>query len=390
MTLVPSAAPAEQVLEPLDGPEHDAVNRARELVARIDDETAADLAARTEFPDDLWDWVAEHDLHRVGIAEEHGGEPADIVAKMRIAEVLAERVGVLAWVWGISNCFAAPLLAELADEPTRKELLPGLAAGRRRFAFGVTEPGGGSDLFGALDTTLADGRVSGRKRYCTAAASADHLFLLVREAGAPAGGTNGLAFALVRTDAPGLSMSRVPTPSFASSFGTYEVDLDGVAVDHAFTGPAVKAALRTVLVEERLLIPAIVVGAAHGALRRGLAYAARRTAFGTRVDSYQALQHQVADAVMDLETARHYAYAMARRWAAGAPVTIGADVAKSRSVDAAQRVADVAVQLMGGIGFTRWGGVEHVWRDLRAFRLAPITEELVRNRVARSLGMGRD
>ena len=155
MTLVPSAAPAEQVLEPLDGPEHDAVDRARELVARIDDETAADLAARTEFPDDLWDWVAEHDLHRVGIAEEHGGEPADIVAKMRIAEVLAERVGVLAWVWGISNCFAAPLLAELADEPTRKELLPGLAAGRPRFAFGVTEPGGGSDLFGALDTTLA-------------------------------------------------------------------------------------------------------------------------------------------------------------------------------------------------------------------------------------------
>lgn len=394
MRLVPSATVPADVLEPLGLPEHPAVGRARDLVAEIDDELAADLVARTEFPDDLWDLVTKHRLHAIGIADEHGGEPGTILDKMRVAEVLAERVGVLAWVWGISNCFAAPLLAALADEPTAKEHLPALASGTVRFAFGVTEAGGGSDLFGGMRTTATiadDGTavLTGSKLYCTGAQASDHLFLLARRDGRDVRDPDGLAFCLVPRDADGVSMERIPTPSFASSFGTYAVELTSVRATTAFTGPAVRAALRSVLVDERLLIPAIVIGAAHGALRRALGHASRREAFGTRVDSYQGLQHQVADAVMDLEVARHYSYAMARRSAAGERLAIGPDVAKSRAVDAAQRVADIAVQLMGGIGFTRWGGVEHVWRDLRAFRLAPITEELVRNRVAAHLGMGR-
>lgn len=386
---VPSAPLRTDLLEPIPAAASPGWERARALAEELTDDQVADLVARTEFPEDLWQMVTDHGLLRVGIDETWGGEPAGIVEKMRIAEVLSQRIGALSWVWGITTCFAGPLLQTLASDRVRDEILPRLVKGEARFAFGVSEPAGGSDLFGALETSLDDGRLFGVKRWCTASLSADYLLILAREVDAPKGGTQGLTLCLVDRTAPGMEFQRIPTPSFASAIGTYEVSFDAVPVVESWQGPDVKGALRRVLLEERLLIPGIVIGAATGALDRALGYAAHRNAFGRVVDSYQGIQHQVADAVMDMETARHYSYEMGRRWDAGEQVEIGCDVAKSRATSSAQRVADVAVQMMGGIGFTRWGGVEHVWRDLRAFQLAPITEELVRNRVARTLGMGR-
>lgn len=388
MALVPSAPFRPYVLEPLDLGEHEAFDRALALTESLTDEQVADLVARTEFPEDLWALVVEHGLLGVGIGEQWGGQPAGIVEKMRVAEILGQRIGALAWVWGITSCFAGPVIQGLGSPALKDALLPRLVAGTARFAFGVSEPAGGSDLFGALGTTLTDGRLSGVKRWCTASQTADYLIILARAAGAPSGGTAGLELCVVDRHAAGMTFERIPTPSFASAVGTYEVEFNQVEVMESWNGPEVKQVLRQVLTDERLIIPGIVIGAATGALVRALQYTSGREAFGQPIDTYQGLQHLIADAVMDMETARHYSYEMGHRWGRGEVVEIGCDVAKSRATSAAQRVADASVQAMGGIGFTRWGGVEHVWRDLRAFQLAPITEELVRNRVARNLGMG--
>jgi alkylation response protein AidB-like acyl-CoA dehydrogenase len=359
------------------------------LSASLTDDQVADLVSRSEFPEDLWQFVSDAGLLRLGIDEKWGGESGGIVEKMQVAEILSQRVGVLSWVWGITTCFAGPILQTLGSEDLKAQILPELVQGKARFAFGVSEPAGGSDLFGALSTTYDDGRLNGVKRWCTASLTAHYLIILARDAKVVGSGTAGLTLCVVDRHAEGMSFQRIPTPSFASAIGTYQVEFDNVPVMEAWQGPNVKEALRVVLMEERLLIPGIVIGAATGALERSLAYAKTRYAFGNLVDSYQGLQHQVADAVMDLETSRHYSYEMAHRWSRGEDVQIGCDVAKSRSTTAALHVADVAVQMMGGIGFTGWGGVEHIWRDLRAFQLAPITEELVRNRVARFMGMSR-
>jgi acyl-CoA dehydrogenase len=389
MNLVPSASLRPDILEPLNIAYPPAYERAKSLAASLTDEQVADLVARSEFPEDLWELVTDAGLLRLGIDEQWGGEPGGIVEKMQVAEILSQRIGVLSWVWGITTCFAGPILQSLGSDDLKALILPKLVKGKARFAFGVSEPAGGSDLFGALTTSYFDGRLNGVKRWCTGSLTADYLIILARDSQATGGGTAGLTLCVVDRHAEGMTFERIPTPSFASAIGTYQVEFDNVLVMEAWQGPEVKEALRHVLIEERLLIPGIVIGAATGALERSLAYAKTRHAFGNPVDSYQGLQHQVADSVMDLETSRHYSYAMAHRWARGEDVEIGCDVAKSRSTNAAQRVADVAVQLMGGIGFTGWGGVEHVWRDLRAFQLAPITEELVRNRVARFMGMSR-
>lgn len=392
--LVPSADLRTDLLEPVFHAPSPAVERARALMSELDDATVADFVARTEFPHDLFQMFAEHGLMGVGISATWGGEPAGIVTKMRIAEVLSQRLSTLTWVWGITGCFAAPLIETLADQTLQAELLPRVARGEVRFAFGVSEPAGGSDLFGALHTRFypgggSPGVLEGTKRWCTASASADYMFILAREAGAPDGGTDGLVLCLVDRHESGMTFERIPTPSFASAVGTYQVEFDGVPVLHAWSGPQVKAVLKRVLIEERLLICGIATGAAMGAVGRALGYASQRNAFGQPVDSYQGLQHHMADAVMDVEVARHYGYEMGRRWDAGEQVEVGCDVAKSRATRAASAAADASIQIMGGIGFTRWGGVEHVWRDLRAFQVAPVSEELVRNRVARSLGMGQ-
>ena len=393
--LVASSELRDDLLEPIRFDDHPAVDRARALMNRLDDPAVADLVARTEFPQDLFQMFAEHGLMRIGIAQEWGGEPAGIVTKMRVAEVLSQRLSVLTWVWGITGCFAAPLLSTLADPHLQAEILPRVARGEIRFAFGVSEPSGGSDLFGALHTRLladptggSPGVLEGVKRWCTGSASADYLFILARDHDADAGGTDGLVLCLVDRHEKGMTFDRIPTPSFASAVGTYEVAFNHVRVLHAWRGPEVKRALRRVLIEERLLICGIASGAAMGAVGRALGYAAQRHAFGQPVDSYQGLQHRMADAVMDLEVARHYGFDMGHRWDDGEEVEIGCDVAKSRTTRSALEAADAAIQLMGGIGCTRWGGVEHVWRDLRTFQVAPISEELVRNRVARTLGMG--
>jgi acyl-CoA dehydrogenase len=376
------------LLEPIEDIKHPAIDRASQAMAELDDADLEDLVRRTTFPIDLWDHLSSYQLHGLGIPPELGGEEADLLVRMRIAETLANRLGVLAWVWGITNCFGVPIIQDLAtDGPDGAAWLREIAQGSCRFALAITEPTSGSDLFGTMSTIVADGRISGIKRYCTGAADADWMLVLAWPGEASGRTGRDAALCAIPTSVDGIAMERIPTPNYSSAMGTYEVTFDAAEAAHVWSGDPVQRVLRRAFTFERLLIPAIAAGAASGAMRRAVVYANERRAFGRPVSSYEGIQHEIAVAAMDLEVARHYAYGMARRWVENQGLGIGADIAKSRAADAAYRLADAAVQLMGGIGYTSWGGIEHVWRDLRMFQIGPVSEQIVRSKVARQIGM---
>src|ERR1051326_6420321 len=111
------------------------------------------------FPHELFRKLADAGFHAIGIAEEYGGQGGDIMTQMILARELARSLAGLTWVWGITSFAGGKSVGIYGTEEQKREHLPAIAAGREKWAIGFTEPGGGTDVLGALRTTAtrADG-----------------------------------------------------------------------------------------------------------------------------------------------------------------------------------------------------------------------------------------
>src|ERR1700729_679826 len=115
--------------------------------------------SESEFPHALWDKMTKAGFHGIGIPEEHGGQGGDIVTQMLLARALARSLAGLTWVWGITSFAGGKSVGIFGTPEQKQQHLPAIAAGREKWAIGFTEPGGGTDVLGALRTTAtrADG-----------------------------------------------------------------------------------------------------------------------------------------------------------------------------------------------------------------------------------------
>ncbi|MDN5749008.1 MAG: acyl-CoA/acyl-ACP dehydrogenase [Pseudonocardia sp.] len=140
-------------------------------------EHACELEKREyQYPYELWEGMAEAGFHAMGIDEDYGGQGGNAVDTAVLARELARSLGGLSWVWGIPSFAGAKALSHGGTEEQKREYLPKLAAGEIRFSIAVTEPGGGTDLLGAMTTRAkkVDGgwRVNGQKMWSTGAKEA--------------------------------------------------------------------------------------------------------------------------------------------------------------------------------------------------------------------------
>jgi acyl-CoA dehydrogenase len=303
----------------------------------------------------------------------------------RQGSMLARWEAFLPGVTGPSRVYLA------CDESQRSRYLAPLMSAAKAACFALTESGAGSDA--ASIATRADRApdgwvISGRKQFITAATEAD--FALVFAVTDPGKGIRGgISAFFVEASSPGFEIARVQ-PTISPWQAPAELVLDGVAVGDEHVLGEVGFGLRAALVDidtNRLNIAAAALGIADHLLQASIEYAKARITFGRPIASYQYVQGQLVDSHAALEQARLLVYACAAATDAGIEPRGNAALAKLVATEAAQGIADRAIQVHGGAGVLTEVGVESWYRELRAMRVYEGTSEILRVNIAKALGL---
>jgi acyl-CoA dehydrogenase len=256
------------------------------------------------FPHELFGKLADAGFHAIGIGEEYGGQGGDIMTQMLLARELARSLAGLTWVWGITS-FAGGKSVGIYGTPEQKQRhLPAIAAGREKWAIGFTEPGGGTDVLGAMRTVAsrADGGwvINGQKTWSSMAHVADYILLLVRTTKDVAKQYQGVSLFILPTASDGVTIREIPKLGMRA-LGSCDVFLDDVFVaDENLLGQPDQAwkMLLPTLNNERIMLSAFCVGILDGVLEDALRYVQEREAFGRKIGEFLALQHYIARAAL--------------------------------------------------------------------------------------------
>ena len=351
-------------------------------------------AKEFEYPFELWDKMSAAGFHAIGLPEVVGGQGGGIMTQMILARGLARSLAGLTWIWGISS-FCAKSLDKFGSETLRYELLPKLAAGDIRMAISVTEPSGGTDLLGGMKTiaTKVDGgyRITGSKIWSTAAHVSQYLMLIARSDTDVAKASQGITIFLVPNPSEGLSIRQIPKVGMRS-VGSCEVYLDEVFVPDEFVvgepGQGWYQMLET-LNNERIMVGALCTGVIDGVLEDAVEYLKERTAFGKPIGQMQVLQHHIADIAMWQTQSELVTYYAASLQEQGKPCGVEATMCKVVASEYAGKASDLGMQMLGGMGYAMETNMQRYWRDSRLYRIGPITNEMARNVIAESYGLGR-
>jgi butyryl-CoA dehydrogenase len=324
------------------------------------------------------DHVRHHALHAINMPAEWGGQGLGVLDQVIVQEQLGQLTNAL-WdmVWRPANALRA-----CDDAQRERYLLPGIR-GERRDCVAVTERDAGSDP-SAIATTaepLPGGghRLDGEKWFVTVGDVADYLIVLamVLPERAP-------TLFLVDKDTPGVEVLRTPRYMHTFVYEHPEFALRGVEVGPGAVLGGVGNGYeltRDWFVEERLMIAARATGAAERALRTAVGWAAERKQFGEAIIGFQLVQAMVADSVVDITTNRALVHQVA--WEADQGLDrkqlhAKAAVVKLSAAEAAGRVIDRSLQILGGRGYMRENPCERLYRDIRVDRIWEGTSEIQR------------
>jgi acyl-CoA dehydrogenase len=360
----------------------------------LPEERIREMDRARKIPRTLWKRFAEMGWMGLSVPTEFGGSGADVMTSAILCEELARRFPSLATDWLLVS-MTARILRESGTPAQKAQLLPRLANGEFLMSFGMTEPGGGTDVL-ALKTraTLQGGEwvLRGQKLFTSFADDADAILVLCRTD--PAEGAKrarGLSLILTPRQQPAVQVRRLELMGMRAAC-TCEVFLDDArAPADAIVGEqggGWQALLRT-LDEERILCAAMYVGITAAALEQALQYARDRQAFGRPIGAFQAVQHPLADTATDLEQIRLITAKAAWLQSNGRDCATEAAMAKLAATEAAIRATDRCMRVLGGYGMVEVTAMERLFRDARLGPFSPISNEMVRNFVGERIGLAR-
>lgn len=327
-------------------------------------------------------------LMGIEIPEEYGGQGGTFFQAVLAVEQLAAVDPSAAVIVDVQNTLVNNALLRWATAEQKQRYLPRLARDTTA-SYALSEAGSGSDAF-AL-STRADDRgdhflLNGRKLWITNAAEAG-LFLVFANCN-PEAGYKGITCFLVERDSPGFAVGRKEDKLGIRASSTCELILDNCAVpkDRVLgeVGKGYKIAIET-LNEGRIAIGAQMTGLAAGALQHALRYAQERTQFGKPIAEFQGVQFDLAEMATQVEAARLLVYNAARLRESGRPFLTEAAMAKYYASQVAENVASKAVEVFGGVGFTKDYPVEKLYRDAKIGRIYEGTSNMQRVTIAKQL-----
>ena len=352
-------------------------------------------ADEENYPYAFWDKLADQGYFGIGVDEEYGGVGGDIMMQMIFAREVARTAGGLLWTWGVTSFAGAKSIGVYGSPEQKERFLRPIAAGKLRVAISVTEPDGGTDVLGAMKTVAekVEGgwKINGAKMWTTGAKAADRLLLLARTDKNVEKRHQGLTLFFVDAKSPGITATLLPKLGMRA-MGSCSVAYDDVFVpDEDVLGKPGNAwyMMLPTLNNERIMVGAQCVGAMDGILEDALDYMKQRKAFGDIIGRFQILQHYIADIATWRKTTELLLYYVASLQAAGKPCGTEANMLKMVATENAVKAADLGIQILGGMGYSAETDMQRYWRDHRILRMTPISNEMVRNTIAESLGLPR-
>ena len=351
---------------------------------------AAEIDKSGEFPEDIRQLLASHDVLALPYPVEHGGLGADLLTQCLAIEQIARACVTSSLILSVHALASLPLLLAGTDEQ-KARLIPNLASGATLAAFALTEPEAGSDAAALRTRAVREGdgyHISGTKRFITNGSVAGLITVFaVTDPDAPR--HKRISAFAVELPADGFKVARLEHKLGIRGSPTAELQFDGVLVPEANRmgdeGQGWELAMAT-LDRSRPGIAAQAVGIAQGALDVATKYARERKQFGQRIGEFQMIQAMLADMDARTEAARQLTYKACTEIEARAPdASRWAAVAKLIGGDTAMAVTTDAVQVLGGYGYTDDYPVERMMRDAKITQLYEGTQQIQRLVIARAL-----
>ncbi len=340
------------------------------------------------FRKDILKKIFELGLMGIDVPENYGGQGGYFFQSILAIEEIAAVDPSAGVIVDVQNTLFNNAILKWATEEQKHKYMPRLCTDTVA-SYCLSEAGSGSDAFALQTTAKLDGDtwiLNGRKLWITNAAEAG-LYLLFANAN-PAAGYKGITAFLIERDFPGFKVGKKEDKLGIRASSTCELILDDCLVPRANVigevGKGYKIAIET-LNEGRIGIGAQMVGLARGAMDYALAYAKERKQFGKAIADFQGVQFDLAEMAVSVEAAKLMVYNAARLRDAGQPFVQEAAMAKLFASTIAEQVASKAVEVFGGVGFTKDYPVEKLYRDAKIGRIYEGTSNLQKVTIAKSL-----
>ena len=363
------------------------IEAVRRFVAERLRPLEAQVEADDAVPESIIAEMRDMGLFGLSIAPEHGGLGLSMAEEARVAIEMGRTTPAFRSAFGTNVGIGSQGLVMAGTPEQQAEWLPRIASGDIITSFALTEPDVGSDSASVTTRAVRDGevyRLSGTKRYITNADRADLFTVMARTGDAP--GARGVSAFLVPRTLPGISVGEPEKKMGQKGAKVADVRFDDVAVPVAnrlgAEGEGFRIAMR-VLDRGRLHIAAVCVGVAERLIADAVAYAGERRQFGKAIAEHQLIQAMIADSKTEALAARALVLETAAAKDAGTDVVMESAAAKYFASEMVGRVADRAVQILGGAGYIADYGVERLYRDVRLFRIYEGTSQIQQLIIAR-------
>ena len=344
------------------------------------------------LPRELFRTMGEQGYLGIYIPPEYDGSGLSFVQYALIIEEISRVDGAIGLGIAAHNGLCSNHTYLFGTEEQKQKYLKPLARGEYLGAWSLTEPTAGSDAGGTRTRAVRDGDhfvINGSKTFTTHGASGD--LCVIFAVTDPEKGKHGISAFIIEKGTPGFCHGKIEKKLGMLASETAEVIMQDCRVGRSQLlgkeGEGFVNALQ-ILDAGRIGIAALALGIAQGAYEAALAYAKQREQFGQPIASFQAVQNMLADMAVDIEASRWLTYSSAWLKENGKPFTRAASTAKLRASETGMRVADKAVQILGGYGYTKDFPVEKHFRDAKLCTIGEGTSEIQRMVIARQLLRG--
>ncbi|NCE65073.1 acyl-CoA dehydrogenase [Pseudoflavonifractor sp. 524-17] len=359
---------------------------------------AEEVDEKEMFPEETVKKMAKLGMMGIYFPKEYGGAGADVLSYAMCVEELAKVCGTTAVIVSSHTSLCCAPIFENGTDEQKAKYLPKLCSGQWLGAFGLTEPGAGTDAQGQQTTAVLDAKgenwiLNGSKIFITNAGYAN-VFIIIAITGVTTdkrGRTKKeiSAFIVERTD-PGFSVGKHEKKMGIRGSSTCELIMEDCVIPKdrllGKQGKGFNLAMAT-LDGGRIGIASQALGLGEGAIEEAIAYTKERVQFGRRISQFQNTQFQLADMHTRMQAAQFLVYSAAMKKQNHEPYSMDAAMAKLFAAEAASDVTRRAVQLFGGYGYTREYPVERMMRDAKITEIYEGTSEVQRMVISSNLGV---
>ncbi|MEO1813960.1 MAG: acyl-CoA dehydrogenase family protein [Acetobacterium sp.] len=332
------------------------------------------------FPEEILNKMGKAGFFGIKIPKELGGAGSDHRGYVVVMEEIARASAVASlYVSSPNSLSGGPLLLSGTEQQLEKYLRP-VVTGEKILAFGLTEPGTGSDASGMTTTAVADGDhyiLNGRKTFITMAPFSDYAVIYAKTD--MSRGAKGITAFVVEMKSEGVSCGKPEHKMGLIGCATSDIILENVRVpkedmlgelNQGFTN-----AMKTLDVG-RIGVAAQSIGVAQAALDEAIQYAKDRKQFGRRIADFQGISFMIAEMATKLQAAKHLVYDAAYKKDTNQNATTAASMAKFYASEVCNEICAKAVQIHGGYGYMKEYRVERLYRDCRVFTIYEGTSQV--------------